>query len=208
MRRPQLLLLIAGIALLGVIYTTTFLNPSGLSGNLGTTLTINYENGDSREIDPTSNKFALVFGQLTVTDSSNNPISDICWSTYAKLTWSGDSTSNEVTGTIKIVDKSGTTRKTHTFTKTGLTSGTKKLLMAGTIAASTLEQWASGDSGSVTVKVTSTATITASDGTEKSKSATGQSSFSYLVSSPSPTLSITGFTVTAAVTTYSDPGPW
>jgi hypothetical protein len=198
----RLLFVAIAIIIVGAIYTTSFLK-SDISGNLGTGFTINYEDGTSRTIDPMSNPFALK--PLKVTDSTGNTISDISWSTYAKLSWSGDITENTVSGTVEVIDGSGTIRQSYSFTKTDLTSGTKTLLRSNLIGADTLEQWATDGSGSVTVKVTSTAKITSSDGEVISKSASAQSTFSYSVSSDAQ---ITDYSVTSWIGPYTaQPGP-
>jgi len=204
MKRPQLLLLIAGIALLGVIYLYPSISNSaeGMTGNLGATFIITYEDDTTKEVNPFTNPLSFLFKGLAVTDTTGKAITEVSWSTYVKADWTGTPSSFKVTGTCKL-SVNGVEKRSIPLSASSLSKNTIEGLAGGKITATTLKSYA-GSASSATLKIVTVANveITFTDGTTKNGGATGTATYKYLVTD---TLTPTSAITSVSIATYLSP---
>ena len=130
-----------GLGLIAFLYFSGYLNiPLGnAQGQMGIALTIVYEDGTTKTIDP----FKSPTLPLAVTDTSGKAISRIDYKVQINVNWDGEKKSHTVTGSVWY-QVNGVNKGSFSISNpTTLDRGVVTTIKTGSISASDLNSWGS-----------------------------------------------------------------
>jgi hypothetical protein len=196
-RESSWLLLLAGLALLIFLYLGGYLRPAEGKGELGIALTIYYEDGTSKVVDP----FKSSVLPLAVVDQSGTPINRVEYAVKTRVTWSGQKTSHSVGGSVWL-EVNGVRKTTLSIINPPtLDNGIITTLWQGTVKNTDLESWGtSGATNTLTINAQVTVTLSFSNGSSDMKTGTGKADFQYKIQQSS----IVGLEVIVNANAYAE----
>lgn len=195
---PVFLILILGIAALAAYMYWPVLDPGGWGGGAGIALTINYADGTTENIEPENRpRWVGLFGTALSIQVMDKPISSMDCRVKYKADWTGTVTSYSMSGSLKLYVNNAV-KQTWTITKPStISKGFWKDLLSKTVSESAFSVWV-GTDGSHTLRLDSTVTLsmTFSDGSSHTKTASDTVSLTIKRVADAPVGAITLFDVT------------
>lgn len=146
-------------------------------------LTIHYEDGSTRTIDPSANP---IFPQLAVLDDTGKPFRELTFLTKISVAYEGTAISANIQGTVDIFVNDGK-KDSVPFKYTSVPASEKWItVMTGSLSASILEDW--GKAGENTLRIVAPTTVTMSfaDGNSDQKTGMGGVVMTYNVDAAAP----------------------
>lgn len=151
------------------------------TGQASISLTIIYDDGTKREVNPQDNPLGLIT-PLKITDSSGKSVSRVDFTVQVKASYTGTVSSASYAGSAIYVAVDQSTKKTYgesVFSGTP-TSGSWATVASGSVSGSDLNTWAT-TTGSHQLNITPMVVLklTFTDGRSESKDASCQGSWAF-----------------------------